>query len=207
MQGKERLEEWIFFFSWRARNFEINLTDRYDWRFFSQMEMFSNYYPFEMSRLLFTMLFSPHGWAPPISWHMCNILRSPCLPACLSLPTSWRFLRKKRARSTRYTPNSFSKEKSATKPGFAQFRCNKFSPFDISYFLRDRKRARKKKKETSIRLPRLERSQLYTLSRGEEEAISYSPLIRSFKITLLPLSLPFQSRIRVIVLSLTIRRR
>lgn len=157
MQGKERLEEWIFFFSWRARNFEINLTDRYDWRFFSQMEMFSNYYPFEMSRLLFTMLFSPHGWAPPISWHMCNILRSPCLPACLSLPTSWRFLRKKRARSTRYTPNSFSKEKSATKPGFTQFRCNKFSPFDISYFLRDRKRARKKKKETSIRLPRLEK--------------------------------------------------
>lgn len=45
--------------------------------------------------LLLTMMFSPHGRAPPISWHMCNILRSPCL----SLPTSRRFPRKKRSTS------------------------------------------------------------------------------------------------------------
>lgn len=53
-------------------------------------------------RSTLSIFFSPHGRAPPISWHMCNIPRSPCL----SLPTSRRFLRMKRTRAYGNEPRS-----------------------------------------------------------------------------------------------------
>lgn len=156
-----------------------------------------------MSRLLFTMLFSPHGWAPPISWHMCNILRSPCL----SLPTSWRFLRKKRARSTRYTPNL--EREISNHRGLHNFDVTSFHRHLVFYVIEKGLVSgwKKKEKRTSIRLPRLEKRRgRNSLLRAEEEAISYSPLMRSFKITLLPCYSHF-SHVFVSSLSLTIRRR
>lgn len=157
-----------------------------------------------MSRLLFTMLFSPHGWAPPISWHMCNILRSPCL----SLPTSWRFLRKKRARSTRYTPNL--EREISNHRGLHNFDVTSFHRHLVFYVIEKGLVSGKKKKKKGrvFDYPDWKRGEvaiLYLL-RAKEEAISYSPLMRSFKITLLPCYSHF-SHVFVSSLSLTIRRR
>lgn len=121
--------------------------------------MFSNY-PFEMSRLLFTMLFSPHGWAPPISWHMCNILRSPCLPFASHVPKVSE--KEKSAIHEVYTPNL--EREISNHRGLHNFYVTSFPSRGyhrhLDVILRNRRRARfekKKIKRTSIRLPRLEK--------------------------------------------------
>lgn len=143
--------------------------------------MFSNY-PFEMSRLLFTMLFSPHGWAPPISWHMCNILRSPCLPFASHVPKVSE--KEKSAIHEVYTPNL--EREISNHRGLHNFYVTSFPSCGyhrhLDVILRNRRRARfekkNKKDEYSItQIGKEERSQFYTFLRtlrGEEEAISYS---------------------------------
>lgn len=60
---------------------------------------FSRWKPFNLFLRLFLsfslLLFSTHGRAPPISWHMCSIVRD----LCLSLPTTRRLLGKQRTLS------------------------------------------------------------------------------------------------------------
>lgn len=173
--------------------------------------MFSNY-PFEMSRLLFTMLFSPHGWAPPISWHMCNILRSPCLPFASHVPKVSE--KEKSAIHEVYTPNL--EREISNHRGLHNFYVTSFPSRGyhrhLDVILRNRRRARFEKKNKKGRVfdyPDWKRGEiaiLYLFTNVTRRRRGHFIFMRSFKITLLPCYSHF-SHVFVSSLSLTIRRR
>lgn len=153
MQEKEISRQWIFL--WRARNFKINFSDRYD------------------SSCKYSLIILSKCHVSSLqcsSRHMVG--RHPFLGTCATyfeaLPFASHVLKvSEKEKSTIHEVYAKPRKRNQQPPGFTQFRCNKFP--STSRILRNRKRARfgvekkRKKDEYSItQIGKEERSQFYT---------------------------------------------